>query len=69
MNSIECNVNGSVGAVLESNGEGDSGGELTVQLALSRASSDGAPANGVTDELRRDCIEQLPAHWQTQISL
>lgn len=49
---INSNRDAAVGAVLETDGEGDTGSKLTVELRLSGASTDGAPGNEVGDVLR-----------------
>ena len=54
-------------AVLESNWEGNTAGELSVQLALRRARANGAPGDEIRDELRGDRIEQLGAGWDTEV--
>lgn len=56
-----------VGAVLESEWEGNTGGQLAVQLRLGRAGADGAPRDQISQELGRDGVEQLTAHRDAHV--
>lgn len=58
-NSINGNTKIAVGAVLEADGEGQTAGELAVQLALCSAGANGADADEVGEELRGDGVEHL----------
>ena len=49
------------GGVLESDGAGDAGDELAVDLALGGARADGAPTDEIRDVLRRNHVEELGA--------
>ena len=56
---VEGDVQRAVGAVLEADREGQARRELAVQLALRGARADGAHAEQVGEELRRDGVEHL----------
>lgn len=45
VHGIDGNTNTTVGSVLEVDGEGDTGGELTVELGLGGTSTDGTPGD------------------------
>lgn len=58
-NGIHSDVKGAVGAVLETNGEGQTGGQLTVNLGLGGASANGADGKTISQELRGDSVKHL----------
>lgn len=53
--------------VLEANWEGDTGGELTVELRLGGTSTDSTPRDEVSDELRGNGVEKLRSDRDTKI--
>lgn len=56
---VHCNTDASIGSVLKANREGDTGGELTVELGLSSASTNSTPRDEVSDVLRGDGVEKF----------
>lgn len=56
---IDGNIQRAVGAVLETNGEGQAGGQLAVDLRFSGAGTDGADGQTVCEELRGDSVEHF----------
>ena len=64
---VDSDPHGAVGAVLESDRAGQTGGQFTVSLALGRARADGAPADQVGDILRADQVEKLGAGRQAHV--
>lgn len=51
--------------VLEADGEGDTGSELTVELRLGSASANSTPRDEVSNVLWRDCVEKLGSDRDT----
>ena len=58
---------GFVLTILETDREGDTGGELAVELRLSGAGADSTPRDEVSDVLRRDGIEKLGSDGDTEV--
>ena len=58
---VDGDADGAVGRVLEASGHGEGGGQLTVDLRLGGAGTDGTPGDEVGGVLRRDGIEELAA--------
>lgn len=58
-NSINSDIERAVGAVLESDGERQTGGKLTVDLGLGGACTDSTDRQTVGQELGGDCVEHL----------
>ena len=58
-NSVNGDLQTAIGAVLETNGEGETRGKLTVQLRLCCARADGAEGDQVCEELGGDRVEHL----------
>lgn len=58
-NSVDGHCQPSIGSVLESNGEGETRGKLTVQLGLCCARTDSAKRDEVREELWGDGVEHL----------
>lgn len=56
---VDGDVEGAVGAVLEADGEGETGCQLAVDLRFSSACADGAHGETVGQELRRDGVQHL----------
>ena len=56
-----------VGAVFETDREGDTAGKLSVELRLCGARTDGTPGDEVGDVLRRDGVEQLRADGHAHV--
>ena len=63
MDGIKSDVDVAVGAVFETDGEGDAGGEFTVELRFGGTSADCAPGDEVADELWGDGVEEFGAGW------
>lgn len=63
----EAHTTGSVLTVLETDGEGDTGGELTVELGLSSTGADSTPRYEVSDVLGRDGVEKLRSDGDTEV--
>jgi len=57
--SVNGNVQAAVGTVLETDGERETGGQLTVELGLGGAGTDSADGDEVSEELGRDGVEHL----------
>ena len=53
--------------VLETDGEGNTGGELAVELGLSGTSADGTPRDEVGDVLGRDGVEKLGSDGDAEV--
>jgi hypothetical protein len=62
----EAYTRGFVLTILESDGEGDTGGELTVELRLSGTSTDGTPRDKVRNVLGRDGVEEFGSDRDTE---
>lgn len=58
-NGVDRDSEGAVGAVLETNGETETTGQLSVQLALGGSRTDSADRQQISKELGRDRIEHL----------
>lgn len=58
---VDSDRDGAIGTVLEADGEGHTGRELTMELGLGGASTDGTPGDEIGDVLGGDGIEQLGA--------
>lgn len=58
-NGVNSNAKAAVGAVLEADGERQTGGKLTVKLGLGCSCTDGANGDAVGKELGGDCVEHL----------
>ena len=58
-NSVNSDIERAVGAVLESDGEGQTGGKLTVDLGLGGACTNSTDRQTVGQELGGDCVEHL----------
>lgn len=58
-NGVDGNSQAAISAVLEANGERETGSKLTVQLGLSGACSDGAEGDEIREKLRGDGVEHL----------
>jgi len=59
LHSVDRNTNASIRPVLEANRERDTGGELTVELGLSGASTNSTPRDKVSDVLGGDGVQKL----------
>ena len=53
--------------VLETDREGDTGGELAVELGLGGTSADSTPRDEVSDVLGRDGVEKLGSDGDTEV--
>jgi len=53
--------------VLETDGEGDTGSELAVELGLSGTGADSTPRDKVSDILGRDGVEKLRSDGDTEV--
>jgi len=63
----EAHMRGFVLTILETNREGDTGGELAVELGLSGTSTDSTPRDEVGDVLGRDGVEKLGSDGDTEV--
>ncbi len=66
LDGIAGHLDAAVRAVLEAHGAGQAAGQLAVALAFRGARADGAPADQVADELRRQQVQEFRAHGQAQ---
>ena len=64
---VDGGLQGTVGAVLETERHREAGGHLPVSLRLRGAGSDGSPADEVGDVLGCDGIEKLGGRGQTEV--
>ena len=67
LDGVAGHLDAAVRAVLETHGAGQATGQLAVALALRGAGADGAPADQVADELRRQQVQELGAGRQAQL--
>jgi hypothetical protein len=58
-NSVTRDRQAAIAAVLESDGEGETEGQLAVELGLARAGDDGAEGDQVGEELQGDGVEHF----------
>ena len=61
--SIDGDGQASIGTVLEANGEGETRGQLTMQLRFGGTSTNGTERNQIGEELWGDCVEHLGCDW------
>lgn len=66
-NGIDSDIQGAVGTVLETNGEGQTRGQFTVDLGLGGASTNGADGETVGQKLGGDGIEHLTGDGHTLV--
>ena len=59
LNRVDSNLDTTVGSILEADWEGDSRGELAVELGFSRTRSHGAKAYQIVEILGGDCIQHF----------
>ena len=64
---VDGNRQGAISAVLESNRERHTGGELTMQLALSCARTDSSNGQAIGEELGGNGIEHLARNWNPHV--
>jgi len=67
LHGINGNTDASISSVLKADGEGDTRSELTVELRLGGASTDGTPREKISNVLGRDGIEKLGSDGNTDV--
>lgn len=64
---VDGGADGAIGGVLEADGEGKTGGQLSVELGLGGTSTHGADTDQVGGVLGRDGVEHLASDGDTEI--
>ena len=67
LNRVGGDLDAAIRSVLETYRAREATGQLAVALALGRTRANCAPAHQIADELRRQQIQKLGAHWQAQL--
>ncbi|MEN9635858.1 MAG: hypothetical protein RL077_4262 [Verrucomicrobiota bacterium] len=67
LDGVDRGVEGAVGAVLETEGHGETARHLAVSLGFRGAGADGTPAHQIRDILRGDGIEEFCSGGQAEI--
>ena len=68
LEGVDGRTDRSIGGILESNREGQTGSQLTVQLGLSGTSTNSTNTDQISGVLRGDCVQHLASNRDTQVS-
>jgi len=67
LHGVNGDTDAPISSVLKADGEGDTRGELTMELRLSGTSADSTPRDEVSNVLGRDGVEKLGPNGDTQV--